>query len=170
MSSDPALKALTDEQLVAAGTSCSRVFIEAAPGSGKTTVAAQRFGVLRYTQRVLPNGRPDSRAVVAVSFTRSATWELRQRVRRSWGPTALTWPHRICTLDTLLCDLLQDLLLCGLVQWPGGHTTLEVHDSWKVLVRHGFTKIEWGLALTRQGTSSSVSAATRKARPAPSQH
>lgn len=148
---DPALDVLTDEQLVAAATSMPRVFLKSAPGSGKTTVAAQRFGALRYMPRVLRDGRRDHRAVVAVSFTRSATWELHQRVRRSWGPTALTWPHRICTLDTLVYDLLQDLLLCGLVRWPGGHKALEVHDSWKVLVRYGFMNLEWAVGVSSKG-------------------
>jgi DNA helicase-2/ATP-dependent DNA helicase PcrA len=71
-------------------------YIEAAPGSGKTTVAAERFGILRFS----PNR--DDRAVVAVSFTRSATAELGQRIRRRWGPSALAWPHRVVTLDTVL--------------------------------------------------------------------
>lgn len=151
MAADPALDVLTDEQLVAAATDMPCVFLESAPGSGKTTVAAQRFGALRYRPRVLPDGRRDHRAVVAVSFTRSATWELHQRVRRSWGPTALTWPHRICTLDTLVYDLLQDLLLCGLVRWPGGHTALEVHDSWKVLVRYANMNLEWTVSVRSTG-------------------
>jgi len=138
MAIDPALDILTDEQIVAAACDQPRVFLQAEPGSGKTTVAAQRFGKLRFRPRRRLDRRRDDRAVVAVSFTRSATWELRQRVRRSWGPTALAWPHRICTLDTLVCDLLQDLLLAKLVRWPGGHTALDVHDSWKVLVRYGY--------------------------------
>lgn len=151
MATDPALEALTDEQVLAAATPLPAVFLEAAPGSGKTTVAAQRFGALRYRPRYLPDGTPDHRAVLAVSFTRSATHELRQRVRQTWGPAALSWPHRICTLDTLVYDLLEDLLACGLVRWPGGATHLDVHDSWKVLVRHGFTKLEYGAEVSTSG-------------------
>jgi DNA helicase II / ATP-dependent DNA helicase PcrA len=99
---DPALAVLTSEQLIAAGTSLQRTYIEASPGSGKTTVAAQRFGCQRYTAQLVGDEGASGRAVVAVSFTRSATWELRQRVRRSWGPSAVRWPHRVITLDTLI--------------------------------------------------------------------
>lgn len=125
---DPALGRLTRQQVRAAGTTERRVYIEAWPGSGKTTVAAQRFGVLRYA----PGLRYPGRGVTAVSFTRSATAELRGRVRSSWGPTALTGAHRIITLDTLVYDLFRHLLSIGLVEWPGGHTTLTMLDSWKV--------------------------------------
>jgi len=148
---DPALARLTDEQLVAAAARLPSAFLEAAPGSGKTTVAAQRFGVLRFARRLLPNGAVDDRPVLAVSFTRSATAELRHRVRRSWGPSALTWPHRICTLDTLVYDLLRDLLVAGLVTWPGGHIELDVKDSWKALVRHGFATRQWGADVDGSG-------------------
>jgi DNA helicase-2/ATP-dependent DNA helicase PcrA len=129
---DPALAILTDEQLVAAGTSLRRAYIEASPGSGKTTVAAQRFGFQRYAARRTDVGA-DDRAVVAVSFTRSATWELRQRVRQSWGPSALCWPHRVVTLDTLIYSLLEYLLETRQIRWPGGHCHLDVHDSWKAV-------------------------------------
>lgn len=56
MAIDPALERLTDEQLVAAATVDPAVFLEAAPGSGKTTVAAQRFGALRYRRRKHDDG------------------------------------------------------------------------------------------------------------------
>jgi DNA helicase-2/ATP-dependent DNA helicase PcrA len=102
------------------------VFIEAGPGTGKTTVSAHRFAVHRFHL----GARGDGRAVVAVSFTRSATWSLWRRVLRIWGPSALVWPHRIVTLDTIMCDLLHDLLEQRLIRWPNGHATLEVHDSW----------------------------------------
>jgi DNA helicase-2/ATP-dependent DNA helicase PcrA len=148
---DPALARLTNEQLVAAAARLPAVFLEAAPGSGKTTVAAQRFGALRFVRRVLPDGTVDDRPVWAVSFTRSATAELRHRVRRSWGPAALTWPHRICTLDTLVYDLLRDLLAGKLLTWPGGHVELDVKDSWKALVRHGFATRDWGADVDANG-------------------
>src|SRR5699024_6497345 len=72
------LSALTVEQRHAAATGEKNIFIEAGPGSGKTTVSAQRFGVLRFAAQY----RYDSRAVVAVSFTRAATSNLRRRVQR----------------------------------------------------------------------------------------
>ena len=68
-----------------------------------------------------------------MSFTRSATWELRQRIRQSWGPSALNWPHRVVTLDTLIYSLLEYLLETGQIRWPGGHRRLDVRDSWKVI-------------------------------------
>ncbi|MFE8925560.1 UvrD-helicase domain-containing protein [Streptomyces sp. RM99] len=113
---------LTGEQLVAAGTPHRRVCIEATPGSGKTTVAAQRLGIQRF------HGG-DQRAVLAVSFTRSATAELRDRVLRQWGPDVLAWPHRSVTLDTVVCDLLGYLLDRGRICWPSGHRSLTVIDS-----------------------------------------
>ncbi len=80
-----AVDALTVEQRIAAATSTTSVFIEAGPGTGKTTVSAHRYGV----QRFAPEHRHDPRAIVAVSFTRAATKNLRRRVQRLWGPSAL---------------------------------------------------------------------------------
>lgn len=125
---------LTEEQRLAATTRRREsLFLEAGPGTGKTTVSAQRFGV----QRFAPEHRHDPRAVVAVSFTRAATNTLRRRVQRLWGSSALEWPHRIVTLDTIVGDLLHDLLRSGLLVWPNTQRvwgdrpiTLEVHDSW----------------------------------------
>lgn len=128
-----AIDDLTDEQRLAAASDATLLFIEAGPGTGKTTVSAQRFGV----QRFAPAQRYDHRATVAVSFTRSATHTLRRRVQRLWGPTALVWPHRIVTLDTIVCDLVHDLLRSGLLSWPNTDrlwpdrlVKLDVHDSW----------------------------------------
>ncbi|MFF4088900.1 UvrD-helicase domain-containing protein [Streptomyces nigra] len=124
---------LTREQLIAAGTPRRRLYIEAAPGSGKTTVAAQRFGIQRF------RGANDPRAVIAVSFTRSATAELRDRVLSQWGSAALAWPHRIVTLDTIVCDLLTHLLHTGHVHWPAGHRQLTVIDHWRVALDTSWT-------------------------------
>lgn len=116
---------LTEEQKVAATAADGRVYIEASPGSGKTTVAAERYGVTRY-------GRGGSgRGVVALSFARSARGELERRVRRRWGVDAMRWPHRVWTLDSLHCSLVLHLLRSGAVAWPGGHNELTVVDSWR---------------------------------------
>ncbi|MGW6904823.1 UvrD-helicase domain-containing protein [Streptomyces sp. NPDC054940] len=123
--SSTGLHALTPQQLTASGSPHGRIYVEAAPGSGKTTVSALRFGLHRFAAPT------DPRAVVAVSFTRSATEELRTRVIRQWGSASLRWPHRIVTLDTLLCDLLFHLLDEGVLHWPGGHTELDVLDTWR---------------------------------------
>ncbi|MFI8888231.1 UvrD-helicase domain-containing protein [Streptomyces sp. NPDC053813] len=121
----PNTPVLTPEQLLAAANPHRLLYVEAFPGSGKTTVSHQRFGLHRFARTT------DHRAVVAVSFTRSATEEIRSRVIRQWGPSALAWPHRIVTLDTILNDLLTHLLRSGLLQWPGGHEKLEVLDTWR---------------------------------------
>lgn len=70
---------LTEEQKRAATNTANRAYIEAAPGSGKTTVAAERFGVIRYDSAA--NGA----GIVALSFARSARRELHRRVQRRWG-------------------------------------------------------------------------------------
>ena len=146
-----AIDALTEEQRIAAAASTRNVFIEAGPGTGKTTVSAQRVGV----QRFAPAHRFDHRAVVAVSFTRAATKNLRQWVQRLWGPRALAWPHRIVTLDTVMADLLHDLLRSGLLWWPNasslwpdGNIALDVRDSWASCGGTVWTKSIYKLSLT----------------------
>ncbi|MCM2515796.1 UvrD-helicase domain-containing protein [Streptomyces griseoincarnatus] len=132
---------LTPEQVLAVGNAQRCLYIEAAPGSGKTTVSAQRFGLHRFTHTA------DHRAVVAVSFTRSATEEIRNRVLRYWGPSALAWPHRVATLDALLCDVLAHLLQIGALQWPEGHRELEVLDTWRSRLPTASRKLKPVLAL-----------------------
>jgi DNA helicase-2/ATP-dependent DNA helicase PcrA len=121
----PSRLPLTEQQQRAAATTSSRAFIEAAPGSGKTTVAAERYGVLRYGHT------GDGHCILGVSFTRSATNELKRRITGRWGTGALTWPHRTMTLDTLHADIVGHLLRTGRIQWPGGHTDLQVLDVWR---------------------------------------
>lgn len=116
---------LTDEQKCAAATAATRVYIEAAPGSGKTTVAAERYGVIRY------GGAANGRGTVALSFARSARGELERRVRRRWGTEATRWPHKVWTLDSLHWAIVTHLLKTGVIEWPGGHTDLIVVDSWR---------------------------------------
>jgi len=107
---------LTDEQKASAATSEQRVYIEASPGSGKTTVATERYGVARF------GGFSGGSGVMAVSFARSARGELGQRIRRRWGVDAMRWPHRVWTLDTLRS---------GALTWPGGHIDVTVVDTWR---------------------------------------
>jgi len=156
---------LTPEQLRAIASPAPRLFLEAAPGAGKTTVAAHRFAVQRWDE----GRRTDSRGVIAVSFTRSATAELRERVRRLYGRTAAQRPHRIATLDTLIYDLLQVLLARGHVVWPGGHKELEVVDNWRALVDAPYSV--WQPAVRLDGNRVLVDQtreAQRAARPDPS--
>ncbi|MFD1211123.1 UvrD-helicase domain-containing protein [Arthrobacter sp. GCM10027362] len=140
VSNDSHWASLTNEQCLAAVSQRARRFIEAFPGSGKTTVASQRFGFLRYGSLSERDARTDGRAVVAASFTRAATWELQSRIRRHWGPRATAWPHRVVTLDTLIYAAVAHLLETNLIQWPSGHTQLEVHDSWQVITPNVFTR------------------------------
>ncbi len=117
---------LTDEQKAAVGAPDQRLFIEAAPGTGKTTVAAERFGVLRFTGPPHPE-----QSTTAVSFTRSATSELHRRVAVRWGSRALDWPNGVVTIDALICNIVQHLLRAGVIRWPGEHTSLQVLDDWR---------------------------------------
>jgi DNA helicase-2/ATP-dependent DNA helicase PcrA len=117
---------LTDEQKTAATSRRDRLFIEANPGSGKTTVAAERYGILRFDRT-----SAESRAVTAISFTRSATGELNRRIRGRWGTRATGWPHGVMTIDRLVCDIVHHLLRRGLIHWLGDHATLEVLDEWR---------------------------------------
>ena len=114
----PTRSPLTSEQRAAATTTANRAFIVAAPGSGKTTVAAERFGVIRYDTPT------DLRRILALSFTRSARGELAARIRRRWGSGALSWPHQALTLDTLHCEILAFLLRRQVISWMGDHTEL----------------------------------------------
>ena len=116
---------LTDEQTRAAATYAQRAYIEAGPGCGKTTVAAERYGVLRF------DGCAQAPGLVGLSFARSARGELEDRVRRRWGSHALRWPHKVWTLDSLHRAILVHLLRTGQITWLGGHTELTVHDSWR---------------------------------------
>lgn len=97
----------------------------AAPGSGKTFMAVERFGVLRFNHH-----ERDHRGIAAVSFARSASEELLMRIRRRWGAQAVRWPNRVSTFDELHRSVLRHLLGRGLLTWPNGHINLQVKDSW----------------------------------------
>jgi DNA helicase II / ATP-dependent DNA helicase PcrA len=116
---------LTPDQRRAAATTVTNAFIVAGPGCGKTTVAAERYGVSRYV------GDQPGLRTLGVSFARSATYELWQRVRDRWGSGAAEWPNNIQTLDALHCEVLRHLLVIGTLKWPGGHTELTVLDTWR---------------------------------------
>lgn len=124
---------LTEQQKTASTSRERRLFIEANPGSGKTTVAAERYGILRFD-----GSSGDSRAITAVSFTRSATGELNRRIRGRWGTKATGWPHGVITIDSLVCDIVHHLLRCGMIHWLGDHTTLQVLDDWR-----GHNRFRW---------------------------
>lgn len=116
---------LTDDQAAAVTARKPLVFVESAPGSGKTTVATERFGILRHARH-----SPDHRGVVAVSFARSAVGELRGRVRSRWGDRSVARPNSITTMDALHRRIVQYLLATGNIEWPGGVTAPRLIDSW----------------------------------------
>jgi DNA helicase II / ATP-dependent DNA helicase PcrA len=94
---------LTDEQALAAAAEDQFVNIVSVPGSGKTTVAAERFGYERY-------GRTDARGVLGLSFTRSAAAELNARIVSRWGSGCVAFLHWVSTFDELHVRLFQLLL------------------------------------------------------------
>jgi ATP-dependent DNA helicase UvrD/PcrA len=119
-------KPLTDEQKAVVCSPDNRLFVEAFPGAGKTTVASERFGVLRF------GGRPAAqRSTKALSFTRSATSELQHRIRDRWGSSALAWPNATTTIDSLILTTIEHLLRRDLLHWPGDATALQVIDDWR---------------------------------------
>lgn len=133
---------LTNEQKHAALSPELLVNIEASPGSGKTTVAAERYGKHRFIEQ-------ENKGVVALSFTRSAANELSQRITQRWGTSAISWPHRAITLDTIHFNTLSFLLRKQVIEWPGGHVDIDVLDVWRG--QRGFgplmPHVSWGKAV-----------------------
>lgn len=121
---------LTDEQALAAADPSKLVNIVSAPGSGKTTVAAERFGFHRFQGA-------DDRGVMGLTFNRAAASEFHRRITRRWGAHALSYPHRVVTFDHLYVDFLKRLLAEKLIDWPGGHVEIDVRDDYRGL--DGFT-------------------------------
>lgn len=118
---------LTDRQVVAAASDRPFANIVSAPGSGKTTVAAERFGYLAY-QRTL-----ERRGVLGLSFTRAAVGELSSRISARWGRPTIGLPNLVTTFDDLHVRVLHNLMSRGLVRWPGDHATLTVLDEYRGL-------------------------------------
>jgi DNA helicase-2/ATP-dependent DNA helicase PcrA len=116
---------LTDDQKRVAASRASLVFVESVPGSGKTTVAAERFGVLRHARQ-----GADPRGVVAVSFARSAVAELRGRIRQRWGARTLARPNSVTTMDGLHREVVEFLLRTERIHWPGSIVKPTLIDSW----------------------------------------
>jgi len=118
---------LTDRQVVAAAADDSFVNIVSAPGSGKTTVAAERFGYLHLRRE------DDPRGVLGLSFNRTAVAGLSARISARWGVQTTRRPNLITTFDDLHERLLHHLLATGLVQWPTGAIRVEVLDEYRGL-------------------------------------
>lgn len=125
---------LTNAQVLAAAAPDRLVNIVSAPGSGKTTIAAERYGYLRYL-------RVDIRGVLGLTFNRAAAAELRRRIEARWGANCIRPAHRVVTFDHLHIDLLTQLLRLGKLTWPNGITTLDVHDDYRGFKGYRFLSI-----------------------------
>ncbi len=104
-----------------------------APGSGKTTVAAERFGYQRYRL-------PDRRGVLGLTFNRAAAAELASRIRGRWGEGCLSFPHRVMTFDSLHVTILENLLAARAILWPSGHEALDVRDDYRGLTGYRYLR------------------------------
>lgn len=116
---------LNEQQLRAAASDRPRTFIEAGPGAGKTTIAAERFGLLKFGRT-----KATDPPIVALSFTNAATGVLRRTIAQRWGRSALGQRGVVRTIDSDLVRTLEFLLRAGHLRWPGGHTSLDPLDSW----------------------------------------
>lgn len=125
---------LTDEQATAAASAKKLINVVSVPGSGKTTIAAERFGYLRYS-------RSDGRGVLGLSFTRAAAGVLSRRIEGRWGSQCVTFPHRVMTFDQLHVHIMHVLLAEEIVQWPNSLKEIEVVDDYR-----GFKGHRWLLA------------------------
>ena len=125
---------LTNPQVLAAAAPDRLVHVVSAPGSGKTTIAAERYGYLRYQ-------RGDTRGVLGLTFNRAAAAELHRRIEARWGANCIRPAHRAVTFDHLHIDLLTRLLRLGKLTWPNGFTTLDVRDDYRGFKGYRFLPI-----------------------------
>lgn len=152
---------LTNAQALAAAAPERLVNVISAPGSGKTTIAAERYGFLRYQ-------RGDNRGVLGLTFNRAAAAELRCRIEARWGEHCIRPPHRVVTFDRLHLDLLTRLLGLGRLTWPNEITVLDVRDDYQGFKGYRFLPTgshERFAALDANG--SVVSKGRKVARPGP---
>lgn len=124
---------LTNAQVLAAAATDRLVNVISAPGSGKTTIAAERYGYLRYQPG-------DLRGVVGLTFNRAAATELRHRIELRWGSSCVTAPHRVATFDHLHVDLLTYFLREEIITWHNDATKLEVCDDYRGYKGYRFLK------------------------------
>lgn len=114
------------------------VFVEAGPGTGKTTVAVERFGVYRF-KRIRPGGG----GVRMLAFTRAVTAELRRRIRARWGDGALSGDlGSVATIDGDFHRVLEFLRANDLIGWPGSPLAVIPVNSWSDV--DGVAKYNYG--------------------------
>ncbi|MDV8071163.1 UvrD-helicase domain-containing protein [Rhodococcus sp. IEGM 1366] len=116
---------LTDRQVIAAASDRPFTNIVSAPGSGKTTVAAERFGYLAFQRAA------DRRGVLGLSFNRAAVAELGSRITARWGKPTIQLPNMVTTFDDLHVRLMHHLIDRGHIRWPGDHSSVEVLDDYR---------------------------------------
>lgn len=115
---------LNDMQLLAAASEDHCVFIEAIPGSGKTVVAVERFGIARYVGE-------DERGVLAIAFNVAAVALLKSRIRERWGSGCLSFPHNVCTFDQMYRELIHFLVESGHIHWSDYYVGLDVREDYR---------------------------------------
>lgn len=115
---------LNDMQLLAAANEDHCVFIEAIPGSGKTVVAVERFGIARYAGE-------DERGVLAIAFNVAAVALLKSRISERWGSACLSFPHNVCTFDRAYRELIHFLISHGHIKWSGSYVELDVREDYR---------------------------------------
>ena len=99
----------TTEQQAAIRTQDKNLIVVAGAGSGKTRVL-----VARYLQLLESNPAWPISALVAITFTREAAFEMRHRVRlemeqRASGPDAALWEQRLLQLENARIDTIHGL-------------------------------------------------------------
>ena len=70
---------MSTQQKQAVMTTDGAVLLLAVPGSGKTTVLITRLGYMIYCRGIAPS------QILAVTYTRAATFELKKRFSESFG-------------------------------------------------------------------------------------
>ena len=115
---------LNDMQLLAAANEDHCVFIEAIPGSGKTVVAVERFGIARYACE-------DERGVLAIAFNVAAVALLKSRISERWGSACLSFPHNVCTFDQAYRELIHFLISHGHIKWSSSYVELDVREDYR---------------------------------------
>lgn len=156
---------MTSEQLRAATTRKPLCYVKAGPGSGKTYLATEAFGFLRYERYLY-----DRRGVLGVTFARSARAELERRVKTRWGPRTLAWPNAISTFDELHRQLVRHLVFNGYINWPGGRFPARVDDTWQDqpgATRSPGKKTRYALSLDTGGEIATVGTTSDRVAPKP---
>lgn len=156
---------MTPDQRRAATSLSPLCYVKAGPGSGKTFLATEAFGFIRYKRYL-----HDRRGLLGVTFARSARAEFENRVRTRWGPRSTAWPNAIATFDELHRMLLRHLVASGLIAWPSGAFPVKVDDSWQD--HPGATgspgrKMRYMLSLDPEGGVIAVGTASDRVAPKP---